>query len=129
MEPPNITFPKDKAAMENKVLTIEKGTALCCTQNRQARLPGCRQLWATAGLRKTRRNLTSVGNLLSEEQGRMHRPPPPSPLFDSPMSQVGRWAEWDKDRLVKSGELASESAIRTGNQISFLEGKMEKQAD
>lgn len=85
--PPASPLLKIKPRLESVALSAGKWAAFC-TQNRQARPPGCRQLWVTAGTGRIKQNLAPHGQLTPEREpaGTCWAPLAKFLTPDSPMS-------------------------------------------
>ena len=66
MEPPASPLLKIKRRLQSAALSAGKWAAFCCSQNGQARPPGCEQPGAAAGTGRAKQNLAPCGQLTPE---------------------------------------------------------------
>lgn len=132
MESPNITLLKIKLLLESMALSAVKWAAFCCTQNKQTRPPGCRQLWAMAGTGRTKQNLAPDGQLTPKREWGGRKALGSSCQVPYPrltMGQVTQWGGLVRGRGEPSESLGSAPSgglINSGEVILFRKIKLKE---
>lgn len=132
MESPNITLLKIKLLLESMALSAVKWAAFCCTQNRQTRPPGCRQLWAMAGTGRTKQNLAPDRQLTPKREwggrkvlGSSCQVPYPRFTY-GPGHSVGRACAGGGEPSESLGSAPSGGLINSGEVILFRKIKLKE---
>lgn len=123
--PPASPLLKIKPRLGSAALSAGKWAAFWCSQNRQPRPPGCRQLGATSGTARTEQNLAARGQLTpegGEERAGLLFPVPSPRLTYELGHSVGRACDGEEPS-ENLESVASRGFIKNEKEIFFFSWK------